>query len=103
MEIGSKPIVESIIDSKLAVDGIIEEYWDRVVEFSHKGVDLDEILAPIARGFSWKEGVDLVEDFTLVSEGFEVHGKDTHVYSLLEALCGLLFELCTTSLVFQDG
>jgi hypothetical protein len=47
MEIGSKPIVESVIDSKLAVDGSIEEYKDRVVGFSQeRGVDLDETLAP---------------------------------------------------------
>jgi hypothetical protein len=75
MEIGSKPIMESMIDSKLAVDGSIEEYKDRVVGFSQKeGVDLDEILALVTRGFSWKEGVDLVEGFSSVVQGFEVHG-----------------------------
>jgi hypothetical protein len=36
MEIGSKPIVESMIDSKLAIDGSIEEYQDKVVGFSQK-------------------------------------------------------------------
>jgi hypothetical protein len=74
------------------VDGSIEEYQDKVVGFSQKErIDLDDILAPITRGFSQKEGVDHVEGFASVVEGFEVHGPDTHVYSLLDALCGLLF------------
>jgi hypothetical protein len=34
MEIGSKPIMESVIDSKLATNGSVEEYQDKVVGFS---------------------------------------------------------------------
>jgi hypothetical protein len=46
METGSKPIVESRIDSKLAIDGSVVEYRDRVVGFSQvEGVDLDVTLA----------------------------------------------------------
>jgi hypothetical protein len=56
-------------------------------------VDLDETLAPITKGFSQKEVVDLVEGFSLVIGGSKVHGRDTHVYNLLEALSGLLFTL----------
>jgi hypothetical protein len=74
METGSKPIVELVIDSTLATNWSIEEYQDRVVRLSHKGVHLDKILAPVTRGFSWKEGVDLVEGFALMVGGFEVHG-----------------------------
>ena len=33
MEIGSKPIMESIIDSMLAIDGSVESYHDGVVGF----------------------------------------------------------------------
>jgi hypothetical protein len=36
METGSKPIVESRIDSKLATDGSVVEYKDRVVGFSQE-------------------------------------------------------------------
>jgi hypothetical protein len=36
MEIGSKPIMESMIDSKPAVDGSIEEYKYGFVGFSQK-------------------------------------------------------------------
>ena len=31
MEIGSKPIMESIIDSRIAIDGSVERYHDGVV------------------------------------------------------------------------
>ena len=34
MEIGSKLIVELVIDSKFAIDEIIEDYQDKVVRFS---------------------------------------------------------------------
>jgi hypothetical protein len=44
MEIGSKPIMESMIDSKLTANGNVEEYLNKVVESSHEvGVDLNEI------------------------------------------------------------
>ena len=45
MEIGSKPIMESIIDSRIAIDGSFERYHDGVVGFFYKeGADIDEIL-----------------------------------------------------------
>jgi hypothetical protein len=76
MEIGSKPIVESMIDPRLATDGSVVEYKDMVVGFSQgEGVDLDVTLAS---RFSQKEGGDLVEVDALVAGGFEVHGRDTH-------------------------
>ena len=94
MEITSKPITESIMDSKLATYGSIGECQERVVGFPQKeGADLDESLAPITEVFSWKEGVDLVEGFASDVECFGVHGRDIHVFGLLEALCGLLFGL----------
>ena len=34
MEIGSKPIMEPMVDSKLAADGSVGEYQDMVVGFS---------------------------------------------------------------------
>lgn len=49
-EIGSKPIVEFVIDFKLATDGNVEEYRGRVVGFSQKeGIDLDVILALVPK------------------------------------------------------
>lgn len=45
MEIGSKHIIESMIDSRIVANGSVKEYQDRVVEFSHKeGVDLMKSL-----------------------------------------------------------
>jgi len=80
MEICSKPIVELMIDFKIALDGSIEEYREKVVGFPQReGTDLDDILALITRGFYWKEGFELVEDFASMVRGFEVHGRDTHV------------------------
>jgi len=64
-----------MIDSKLAINGGIENYYEKVV------------------GFSQKEGVDLVEGFDLVDRFFKVYGKETHVYTLLKALYGLFFSL----------
>jgi hypothetical protein len=55
---------ESVIDSKLAVDGSIGEYWDMLV----------------AKGSSQKGGVDLVEAFPTVTRALEIHGRDTHVW-----------------------
>ena len=37
--------------------------------------------------FSWYEGVDLVQDF-LVTRGYELHERDSHVHKLLVALDG---------------
>jgi hypothetical protein len=88
IEIGSKPIVESWIDFELAVDGSIVEYNDSVVGFFHvTRVDLDDTLAS---RFSWDEGIDCMQDGSSVARGFKVHERDSHVYSLLIALCGLL-------------
>jgi hypothetical protein len=74
MEIGSKPIVESGIDSKLAIYGSVLEYSQA------ERVDIDDTLAS---RFSSKEGVDFIEDVASVARGFEVHGHDTHDYMLL--------------------
>jgi hypothetical protein len=74
MEIGSKPILELVIDSNIVANGSIEEYHDKVVGFSRKnGVDLDETLSLITKGFFWKEGVGHVEGFALVFKCFEIH------------------------------
>jgi len=46
MDTGSKPIMEPYIDSKLANDGRVLLYRDRVVGFSQiEVVDLDDTLA----------------------------------------------------------
>ena len=88
MEICLEPIVDLEIDSRLAVDGSVVGYRDRVVGFYQgEGVDLDNTLA---LGFSQMEGVDPKEGVVLVVKGFEVHGRDTHDYKLLIAPRGLL-------------
>jgi hypothetical protein len=70
LEIGAKLITESMIGSKLATDGSIEEYRDRVVIFSQKeGLGLIDTLAPLTTGFPWREGVKLVESFASVARG----------------------------------
>jgi len=72
MEINSEFIVESIIDSRLAVDGSVVEYRDRVVGFSQgKAIDLDVTLAS---GLNQKEIVDRVKVVASVTRGFEGHG-----------------------------
>ena len=70
MEIASKGFVESMNDSKVLVDGSVGEYQNRVVGFlSEDGADLDESIAMVARGFHWREVLDLFEGVSLV-EGF---------------------------------
>lgn len=64
----AKTIVESGIDSRLAVDGSVVKYRDRVV------------------GFSQKEGVSLVEVDASVVGGFKVHRKDSYDYRLFKVL-----------------
>jgi hypothetical protein len=54
--------VESMIESIHAADLSIEEYQDRFV----------------VKGFSHKEGVQLVEAFASVVGGFKIHEQDTH-------------------------
>jgi hypothetical protein len=52
--------MESMIDSLIAVDGSMEEYWDKVVTrgFSHQEeVGLNETLTPFVGGFSQEDGV----------------------------------------------
>jgi len=61
MEIGLEHVVELVIVSKLATNGSIVEYQDKVFGFSQKeGVDFDQTLALVIRGFSQKEGAHLV-------------------------------------------
>jgi hypothetical protein len=44
--------LKQVIDSKLVVDGSIEEYQDKVVGFSQKeGINLDEIHVLVTIGF----------------------------------------------------
>jgi hypothetical protein len=38
---------------------------------------------------SQKDGVGLVEVGDTMTVGIEMHGKDTPIYRLMEALCGL--------------
>jgi hypothetical protein len=74
METVSKPIVESVFDYVHAANGNIEEYHDM----------------SIAKRFSQKEGIDLVEVFASVFKGFEVHGRDTHEFRLKMVLYRLM-------------
>ena len=58
-----------------------------------KGLDLDDIMSLVTRGFYQKEGVDPINGFASVIGIFGVHRKDTHVHNMLEFMCGLLFAL----------
>jgi hypothetical protein len=86
MEIYSKPIVVSMVDSMTATNGSIAKYKDKVVGLSQiEGVANDVTLAS---GFSQDEEVDLVQ-VVLVAESFEVHERDSHVHKLMIAPHGL--------------
>lgn len=74
MNMGSKHIVESMIDFMIAINGRIEVYLDKVVIFSTKNeVNLDETLTLVTIGFCRKQGVGIFEGLASVSGGFEVY------------------------------
>jgi len=53
MDISSKSIFESMIDSRLTFDGSAKDYLDRVFGLSQEdGVDLYDTLALVTKGFS---------------------------------------------------
>lgn len=53
------------------------------------GFDLD---VTFSSGFSQKEGVGLLDDFTLVTRALEGHGWDTHDYKMLPSLHGMFLQ-----------
>ena len=105
-----------IFKIKHAVDGSIKKYKARFMAhaFSQReGVDYDETFAPVARftsirtiialasAMGWKlyqmdvkttllNGEIEEEVYIEQPEGFEVHGKETHVCILKKALYGLM-------------
>ena len=50
-------------------------------------------LSPISKGFSQREGVDLVKVFASVAEGSEVNGQVTYGFKLKMALHGPMHAL----------
>jgi hypothetical protein len=89
LEIGFKTyVVESMIDSKLAVDGVVMSNSGKFGVFSHtEGVDSDVVLASIS---SQIDGANLVKVVASTAKGFEVHERDSHAHILMMNLCGLV-------------
>jgi hypothetical protein len=81
--------------------GVLKSTRTRLLDSLKKeGVDLDEILALVTRGFSQKEGVDLVEGFASIVEVLRCMGEIPMFTVCWRPCVGCCLHY---SLVFQDG